>query len=390
MTADLEQDLRAAFERSSESVTVRGDLVQRVLRAHRRRRRILAGTMAGTAILAAIAVLIAVSGTFTRPAPGPAGHGKRHGAARSFTLPGGAGLMAATPSMLYFTTINTGNVLDAVSLRTGRLVRQVPIPANPSALAIGPGGYLWVSFYPDQNGGGTGVWRLSPDLRQHYGLNLASRSSTILAPFDVLPVSADTAVLATGRLATIRISRAGAAFRPGPAVPRFGGTMAATGLARVGGRLAVRFESDGGDWRIWLPGPPSRIFAPPGRFNPYKSPDLGSFAGQAGGLWIIKIGANNTGSPILLNSRLQVITPRSIARNPLLASAYQLYTTGSTVWVEFWSNQIACFRYAGGHAGPVQVIRGVTAEGALAVAGHTVYLAGQTGITGRPVPRSCR
>jgi hypothetical protein len=62
MSADLEQDLREAFERSSEWVTVRGDVVQRVLRAHRRRRRILAGTMAGTAILTAAAVLIAVSG----------------------------------------------------------------------------------------------------------------------------------------------------------------------------------------------------------------------------------------------------------------------------------------------------------------------------------------
>ncbi len=90
MSADLEQDLRDTFERSTEWVMVRGDVVSRVLRAHRRRRRILAGTIAGTAILVTIAVLIAVSGALTRSGPGPTRHGKRHGAARYFAVPGGA------------------------------------------------------------------------------------------------------------------------------------------------------------------------------------------------------------------------------------------------------------------------------------------------------------
>jgi len=269
-------------------------------------------------------------------------------------------------------------------------VRQVPIPASPSALAIGPGGYVWLTFYPDQNGGGTGVWRLSPNLRRRSGINLAVRSYSRYTPFDVLPVSTDTAVLAAGRLATIRLSWARAALRPGPAVPRFDGLVGVTGLARIGGKLVARFEGDAGDWRIWLPGPPSRVFGPSGRFHPGRSPDLGSMAGQTGGLWIVELGPNNTGSPILLNSRLQVITPRSIARNRLLSTAQQAFTSGATVWVETSGNAIACFRYSGGRAGPVAVIRPRTAPGVLAVSGDTVYVADQAGITGLPVSRSCR
>ena len=74
---------------------------------------------------------------------------------------------------------------------------KIGIPAPPSALRIGPDGSVWLAFYPDQNGGGTGVWRLSPNLTVRSGINLGTRRYFRAAPFDVLVTSADTAVLGT-------------------------------------------------------------------------------------------------------------------------------------------------------------------------------------------------
>ncbi len=387
MSADIVAQLRAAFEHASDSVLPPPDLDVLVRHAARRRRRVLAAAVLATAAgVAAGAYLVATT------APAPQGSGPRpvtsHHHAGQFTTSGGGDAIAADSRMIYVATgDHPGAALNAYSRATGRLVRSIGIPALPSAMRIGPDGRVWLAFYPDQNGGGTGVWLLSPDLARRSGINLGTRRYFGAAPFDVLVTSADTAVLGTDHgLATLRLPAPGASGQPvirwrrvRPAVRQ----GAPVRLFPLAGGVAVLWATDDGRHAI--------AFA--GRARPVYKARPGSIAAQANGLWLTTSTPSGipTGTLIRLNRELQVVTPRAITVDRALAKPEQVWADGTTVWVlTAGSRSLACFSYRGGHAGAVGVVKTSLPVTELAATGRAVYVVSSIGVASYAVPAACR
>lgn len=387
MSADIEAELRAAFEHASEWVTPRPDLEFRVRRAARRKRHALAGAVVVAAAAAAVGgYLAAAPAAVPRGGPRPVtGH---HQTGGHFATPGGGDAIAVDGRMIYVAAgDHPGAALEAYSRATGHLVRKIGIPALPSALRIGPDGSVWLAFYPDQNGGGTGVWRLSPDLTLRSGINLGTRRYFGAAPFDVLVTSADTAVLGTDHgLAVLQLPAPGQPGQPAlhwqrasPAV-RQGFPVK---LFPLSGRVAVLWATDNGRHAISFPG----------RARPVYRPGPGSTAAEGNGLWLTTSTPNGTpaGTLTRLNQRLQVVTPRAITVNPVLAIPRQVWADGTTVWVlTARSRSLACFSYRGGHAGTLGVVRTSRPVSELAAAGDTVYVIDSTGAASYAIPATCR
>jgi len=399
----IEAELRDSLACASESIMPRADLADRVRRASRRRRRMLTGVITAGLATVVAGSLIAIYGTgHGQRHPAANHHGQRRGGANIVVGYDGPDHIAADGRWIYVTAGdgNPGSVMFAYDRATGRLVRSIGIPAAASSLQVGPGGLVWLSFYPDSNGGGTGVWLLSPDLKARSGVNLGTRRYHGAAPFDVLLTGANTAVLATDYgLATLRLPSPG---QPGAAalrwLPRIPGSRRIQGLpvqvAAFAGRLAVMLESDGGQELISFAGSRSAEFIP-------KSADaLGSVAASASGLWTTLSADNGQTSLglIRLDSRLRPSTPRTIRSDPVLRGAQQVVTLGSTVWVILSgpAPSLACFTDRGGHIGPVTkpdyrpepaTNNGV---GSLAVVGHTLYVLGPVAVASYPIPAACR
>jgi hypothetical protein len=387
MSADLEAELRAAFEDATDSVLPLPDLDIRVRRAVRRRRR----------ALAAAAVLVAggaAVGGYLLAATPQASHGRpppvttHHRAGRQFTTSDGGDAIAVDSRMIYVATgDHPGTALNAYSRATGRLVRRVSIPAMPSAIRIGPDGSVWVAFYPDQNGGGTGVWRLSPSLAMRSGIDLGTRRYFGAAPFDVLVTNADTAVLGTDHgLAVLRLPAPG---QSGQAILRWWRVSPAvrqgfpTELFPLAGRVAVLWVTDTGRHAI--------SFA--GSARPVYSARASSVAAEANGLWLTtsKLNGTPTGSLIRLDSGLRVVTPPAITENPVVAHPAQIWADGTTVWIlTAGSQSLACFSYRGGHAGRVGIVNTKLPASDLAATGDTVYVLNSIGVASYAIPAACR
>ena len=218
-----------------------------------------------------------------------------------------------------------GEILRAYDRATGRLVRTIAIPALPRTLHVGPRGLVWVAFFPNGNGGGTGVWLLSPDLKLRSVVNLGARRYRGAAPFDVLPTGANTAMLATlNGLATLRLPPPG---QPGSTslrwLPRVPGSRRIRGipmqLAAFDGRVAVQLGSDSGRALISFVGSRSREFTPP------SADALGPIAASGSGLWAMLSKDNGVTSLglIRLDSRLRLsnaeLNPRQSGVRPRTA-----------------------------------------------------------------------
>jgi len=240
---------------ASDWVMPRAGLADRVRQAAHRRRRILA-----IAVTVAAAVSSGV-GYAVASVPGP--HGRpgvvtghktvRHHVTGGLTIAGGPELLAAGGPYLYTATGDYPDAaLAAYNRVTGLLVHQISVPAMPSALRIGPDGLIWLAFYPDQNGGGTGIWLLSPDPTRRSVLNLAVDRYHGAAIFAVLPTGPLSALLATDQgIATVRFPAPDSHGQPTlrwappsaiPSEPRFG---LPTALTMVGGKVAARQQRSG-------------------------------------------------------------------------------------------------------------------------------------------------
>jgi len=294
--------------------------------------------------------------------------------------------------MLYVATDDyPADALSAFSRASGQLVRRVGVPAAPGVLRVGPGGLVWLTFYPDQNGGAGGLWLLSPDLGQRSALSLRAVRSVGLS--DVFPVGPSAALVAANGLMDVHMPVPGHfgqwAVHRVSALPTDHGYDGAVEFARLAGRIAVLQNNNTGHYRIVLAG----LGRP--AFESGSGVSINSMASDGTSLWITTgpLGAAPRSTAVIrLNDRLQVVTPRSISNNPALAFPEMVWATGNTVVVSTYvaSKPLVCFRFQNGQAGPVTGIPARLPPGELAVAGDTVYAADAGEVVRYRLPAPCR
>jgi len=318
-------------------------------------------------------------------------HGPPRHHAWSIQTSGGNDALAVGGPMLYVATGDFPNAkLSAYRRATGRLVNQVRVPASPRALRIGPGGSVWLTFYPDRNGGGTGLWLLSPDLRQRSRVGPRIASSIGLA--EVLPVGAADALVAGRGLSELHMPVPG--FRGTPTLRSVAAMRADHGyggaveLTRLGGRVALLQEDVVQNFRVVFAGAHGPVF------DPGRGVDINSMASDGNGLWITtgpQPAGPATGAVIRLNDRLRDVTPPSLRASPVLAFPDQVWATGDSVVVttQSLSRPLVCFRFRNG-PGPVTTIAVRLPPGLLALAGRTIYAADASGVIAYQLPATCR
>lgn len=402
MTADVERELRAAFEDASQSVTPRADLAERVRRATHRRRVVLA-IVAAAAVLATGAGYLALAGAGRHVAgPVTGHHAIKPRGPLTIATPGGLDALAVGGPVLY---VANGDFpwasLSAYNRVSGQLIRRIRVPSLPRALAVGPGGSVWLMFYPDQNAGPDGVWLLSPDLSRRS--SLSSRLTRRLGLADIVPVGA-TDALVTSSTPRIWTSSAGSGLadlhmpppgRPGratlrraaaiPAEGQAGGTL---GFSRLAGRVALLQSDAMRNYRILFAGARGPVF------RPGPAVTITSMAAGGNGLWITTSPpptSASTGGLVRLNDQLEVVTPPSLRSSTALAFPAGVWAAGDTVWVttQSTSQSLFCFRFRNG-AGPVVSVPARLPPSDLAVTGDTVYAADAFGVTSYRVPAACR
>ena len=348
---------------------------------------ILASVVAAAGVCAGLVIGALALSRATRPKPSSPGSYR----AWAINTPGGVDAFAVGGSMLY---VATGDVPDATlsafDRADGQLIRRIRVPALPRALRVGPGGSVWLTFYPDQNGGGTGLWLLSPDLGQRSSLDPRAAGSIGLS--DVLPAGVADALVAGTGLADLHMPVPGhhgqATLRRVTAIRADHGYGGAVEFARLAGRVAVLQEDTRQDLRIVFAGPHGPIFDPGAGVN------VNSMTSDGTGLWITtgyQPTGPSTGAVVRLNDRLQVVTPSSISTNPALAFPEQAWITGDTVLVttDNSSQPLVCFRFHNGQAGPVTGIPARLPPGDLAVTGTTVYATDAQGVIVYRLPAAC-
>jgi hypothetical protein len=398
VSTDTGNDLRAAFEEASEFVQPRPGLTDSVRRAARRGRRRLATAIAATT---AIVLAIAVGGYLAAGLRHRTPVAPRKHPWHAITLPpeSQVGQLAATGRYLYVLESNVSwpvASLSAYDRSTGKLVRTIGVPAAASALAIGPAGLVWLAFYPDQNGGPTGIWLLSPDL-SHHSAGPATQTSIIV------PTGPTTALVPTQYgLLRIRIPLPGASGRATQALlPRTSlgppmNTAPGVSAALLGGRVAVQVtDGYGFHSHVVIAGSPNTTFGG-GKHT------VSSVVVSAGGSLWVAAGGNSSGPLYRLNRDLRPTTPDAIRLNPMLRHTENVWSSGQTIWVALGlgkyglQQSLACFT-AGSQIGPVTTLRVAGEVDALAAIGGTVYITSgppntpSAGvITSYRIPAACR
>jgi hypothetical protein len=368
VSTELEAELRAAFQSAAEPAMPPADLAYRVRQAVRRKLAI--GGIAAVAVLAAAAYLTTslVTATSQSALSHPRDHDTIARVIVHATPSRQVDLLGVSGRYLYVATDNGGNppyTLAAYKRATGRLIRQVSVPALPAALSIGPGNSVWLTFYPDQAGGPCGTWRLTADLsRRSAARNWCSPA--------LLPTGPDTALTAGGneRLATVVLPPPG---RPGQAkFEPYGGVghYAVISLARLGTRVAALVTNDFGDYHVVIAGMRGLSF------GGGSGPLVLSETAEANGLWVVAASNVTSAGPLVrLNDALRPVTPTAIKTNLILQQSQKVWSAGHTVWVATASPKLplVCFTY-GSVPGKVAAIpvRGPVA--ALVAEGRTVYV----------------
>ena len=305
---------------------------------------------------------------------------------------GGVDALAAGGSSLYVAAGGyPGATLSAFDGVTGKLIHRVGVPGQPVALRVGPGGSVWLTFGPDATGGSTGLWLLSPDLRQRSSLGLHAAENMNLG--DLLPTGTADAVVAARGFADLHMpvpgQHGGATVHQISAFPAdhgFRSPVVTQVITRLAGRVAALQESNNGRSRIVIAGQHGPVF------EPGSGVSINSMASGGNGLWVTT-GPQASGpqAVIRLNDLLQVVTPHSIGSNPALAFPEQVWASGSTVVVstDVGSRPLACFRFQSGQAGPVTGIAARLPPEHVAMSGDTVYAADAWGVIAYRLPAAC-
>ncbi len=375
MSASLEEELSAALDMASEFVQPRPGLADRARRAARRRRHrsLVAAAACGLALVAASASYVALG----RHQSAPDANRRGHQAPRTLIVGrASAGQLAVGGQYIYAIT-SPPFQLGAYDRTSGKLIRQVRIPNVPFALAVGPGGRVWLSFGHDATGGAAqGTWLLSPDLRL--------RSASPGAENNIVPTGPTTAQAMTPRGAVeIQMPAPG---RPGLAtqspIPSTGigrSALVIRWAGRLDGRMVADVNINGPNNDILdhlvIVGRPALEFGGGTRFA------IQSVASAGGALWAITSSYGRSGPPVgwgplvRLDRNLHLTTTQSIKASAVLAKATQVWSAGSAIWIAtaMPGHWLACFN-SDGQPGPVTPVSVGGPVVALAVAGDTVYV----------------
>jgi hypothetical protein len=387
MAVDVEQQLTDAFEAASQTVAPASDLASVVRRRVGARRRITGGIGAGLVIILGTLIgIVATSGSPARPGrPSTIKPPRLQIPLRevnSMAVGGGALYVASGD--------HPGGALTAYDDTTGHRIASVRLPARPASVAVGANGSVWVTFYPSNLGGRSGVSEFSPDL---------SRRATVMTDntyldsgnFDVLPTGRRSALLATDAgVVTLRMPALGnhppvAATASNASIDR--SFVLPTSLARLPHRnVAVLLSNDGGQGRV------VRLHGTGG----INGQGL-SMAGSPSGLWVAST------VPRSLRFFSPALKPEPVSLGSHLAHAVSVWTSGHTVWAETGGQRLGlvCFAFRPGQTprpvsvplpradslnqtyplgpGDLNVVPTPTA----------VYVAGPSAITSYPVPAAC-
>ncbi len=377
MITRVDRELEAAFEMASEFVWPDPELAERARAGARRRRR---RTLAAAA--AACAAVLVIAGT----AYAGASHHHDTGALSTGDSPRTVATvdypvtqLAVSGQYLYLLA-GQNSLLTAYDAATGKLIRQVHLPSDASALAIGPGGLVWLAFSPDQGGGPTGIWLLSPDLRLHSAY-AALRANTILPTGRTSAWIADQYGLVGLRMPTPGQSGPAAARRqPGTSLGAPSGTKPGWWSGEIGGRIAVFVTSgssndgSGNGGHLVLAGSPGL------RFGGSWQTQISAVTSTGDSLWVTTYAQRNgeaslTGPLVRLNTRLADSTPASLRSSPVLARSEGVWSAGDTIWVATGvrGHSLVCFT-AGRTIGPVMTLPVSGEVVALTATAGTVYV----------------
>jgi hypothetical protein len=372
------------------------DLAERARTANRARRRRLA---AGIAAVTALA-LLAVGGGYLLAKPRQPASTANHDRPRLLiTVPANYQVqqLAVSGQYLYVLTVveDSPYALSAYDRLTGKLISRVGIPADPSAMAIGPTGLVWLAFYPDQSGGPTAIRLLSPDLLMHSTL-VGIQTSTIL------PIGRSTAWIPTQYgLLHVHLPAPGQPGRASQHLARgtsIGNTAPGVWAGLLDGRVVAQVTNGYGlDSHLVIAGMPGS------RFGGAPQRQVGAVTSTGGSLWVqlFAVKDNNAASSgplVRLNGQLRETTPAFVRDSSALARSEDVWSEGSTIWVASAArgHSLVCFA-DGSPNGPVTTlpVRGQVA--ALAATPDTVYVTTMPPhaydnftVTSYPVPGACR
>lgn len=394
MSTSIDSELRAAFREATDFVQPPAGLAESVRTATRRHRRRMA-----VAISAAAAVVLVAVGSYVltahRQSSPAAGHDRPR---QLLTLPAYYQVQQLAVARRYLYVLGgengePGSALSAYDRATGRLIHSVSIPAAPSEFAVGPGGLVWLSFYPDQNGGPTATWLLSPDLRLR-------SSYPGLAESPIVPVSRTTAFAVTQYgLITVRMpapgqpGHAGQEVDPGTSIGPGQNTAPGVWAGLLDGRLVAQVTNGYGfDSHLVVAGNPGRTFGGSALYQ------AGSVTSTGSSLWVEMFAVRNSnadssGPLVRLDGQLRPTTPASVRSSPVLSRTENVWSDGNTIWVATAArgHSLVCFT-AGSRIGPVSTLPVSGQVAALAATPDTVYVTTtpQLNVMSYPVPRACR
>jgi len=374
VSAEVNQELKAAFETASEFVRPHPELAERARAGARRRRR---RTLAATA--GACAAVLVIAGS----AYAAAGHHQHAGA---LSRPANSPRVLATvdyqvtqlavSGRYLYLLAGQNSLLTAYDAATGKLIRQVHLPNDAPALAIGPGGLVWLAYSPDQGGGGpTGVWLLSPDLRLHSAYT-GLRTNTILPSGPTTARIADQHGLVRLQLPMPGQSGRATAHRvPGSSLGASPGIAPGWWSGEIGGRIAVLVTNAGvNDGHLVLAGLPGL------RFGGGWQTHISAVTSTGSSLWVTTYTQRNgetslSGPLVRLDSRLAVSTPAPMHSSQVLARSESVWSAGDTIWVatDARGHSLVCFT-AGRTIGPVTTMPVSGEVVALSATASTVYV----------------
>jgi hypothetical protein len=397
VSTGVDQELTAAFKLASEFVQPHPELAERVRAgARRRRRRTLAGTAAATAAVIGIAFITYAAGGYHRDTA--AASQRNSGSPRILTTVDYQVTQLAVSGQYLYVLAGQNSWLTAYDRATGKLIRRLNIPSGPSALAIGPGGLVWLAFYPPP-AGPTAIWLLSPDLQLH-SADAGIEASTILP-------TARTTALITDQYGLVRVhmpapgqsGQASQHLQPGSSLGAATATPPGGWSDELDGRVAV-YVTNGSrtDGHIVLAGSPSL------RFGGSSRTQISAMSSTGTSLWVttytlINGEASTQGALVRLNARLALTTPASVRSSPVLARSESVWSAGDTVWVATGvpGHSLVCFT-AGATLGPVATLPVSGEVVALTATADTVYVNAlqppgsyaPSPVTGYPIPAACR
>jgi hypothetical protein len=397
MSIDIE--LRAAFQAASEFVQPGSGLADNVRRAARRQRRKLAAAIAATTAFLLVAVLGVLAGLRQAAPELNQHHSAKSGSIYLKALPADYQVQQLAVSGSYLYVLTHGpDTLSAYDRATGKLVQVVTVPALPTALAVGPGGRVWLASTPSGGNAG-GVWLLSPDLR------LRSADGGVQT-YIVLPLSPATAFVPSQYgLVTVRMpapglpGRASERLVPGTSLGPSMNTSPDAWAGVLEGRVVVQATNGHGfSSHVVVAGRPSL------RFGGSLRQQIGGVTSTGSALWAATYAlgngsASSSGPLVRLDGQLRATTPESVRTSPVLAKAENVWSYGDTVWVATAARKhsLVCFVSAGSRMGPVVTLQVSGQVVALAASKATVYVStdrsqtnGPWAVSSYPVPAGCR